>query len=181
MAYRILLDRSICHLTDGKNQIFYFPIPWERDTGFPSHPSLVADARHYCRINNTNEASDLMVNSFAGWQTFWRQKIFCCCGGRSRFVDVEIVVHHHLKIDGESQALEVKQMAGIKSADRAHIEKHYKLRRESRVDKNISIVRTDAVKIGIPNLGFIEASEECSEQFDSDIFKKEFAKVCKNR
>lgn len=183
-AYAVLLDIAIRDLTPGKNSLFYFPIPWEKDTGFPSHPSLVADARHYCQTNNSDESTNLIVNSFAGWQMFWKKKVFCCCGkgrvGRlERFVPIEIVIHHPIHIDRESNCLTVKQLVGIKSADRDHIEKHYNLRRESRVDKNISIVRTDSVKIALPGFELIENDEECSDQFDADIFKSEFGILCK--
>lgn len=178
-AYTALLDVSVNGLMRQKNHLFYFPIPWDRNTGFPSHPSLVADAKHFCSLGNFGEAVNLIIGSFAGWQTFWKQKKFCSCGGKNRYVDLEIVVHHPVKLDTDSRTIEIKGLAGIKSSDRPHIEKHYKLRRESRVDKNISIVRTEFIKLDIPSFVVLERSEECSEQFDSDIFTREFAKVCK--
>src|SRR3989344_3640779 len=63
LAYIVVLDAAINYLRDDKNKMFYFPVPWEMDTGLPSQPSLIADAKHFCGTNNLVEAR-IIVGSF---------------------------------------------------------------------------------------------------------------------
>lgn len=185
MAYTVLLDAAVNHLAHSQNKMFYFPIPWEIETSLPSHPSLIADARHYCRSNNLSDTTGIIVDSFAEWRLFRQQRIFCCCGkgsiiSRERIVPIEIVIHHPISIDRESNTLEIKQLVGIRSADRDHIENHYSLRRDSLVDHNISIINSSYVKINIDNLELLASGEEYAQQFDVNFFKKIFTELCQN-
>ncbi|MBI4160639.1 MAG: hypothetical protein HY506_01915 [Candidatus Yanofskybacteria bacterium] len=185
MAYIILLDAAINHLGRSQNKMFYFPIPWEKDTGLPSHPSLIADARHYCQTNGLSDTAGVIVNSFTEWQAFRKQNIFCCCGkgsavSRERMVLIEIVIHHPIIIDRESNIFEIKQLVGIRATDRDHIENHYNLRRDSRVDNNISIIGTASSRIAVEDLKLYTSKEEYAEQFDVGAFKKIFAGLCRN-
>ena len=183
MAYAVLLDAAINHLRDSRDKMFYFPIPWKTDTGLPSHPSLIADARYYCQINNLAKTTGVIVDSFAEWRLFKEQKIFCCCGkgsvmSRERIVPIEIVIHHPVSSDREAHTLEIKQLAGIRSADRDHIENHYDLRRDSRINNNISIVGTWAIKLDLRNFELITHTEEYARQFDIALFSKIFTELC---
>lgn len=183
MAYAILLDAAINHLKHGQNKMFYFPIPWEKDAGLPSRPSLVADARHYCQTDNLSEITKLIVGSFAEWRLFQREKIFCCCGkdstvSRERIVPIEIVIHHPINIYRELNILEIKQLVGIRSADRDHIENHYDLRRDSRVNSDISIIKTGFVRIDLANFELMEQTENSAKQFDLGSFRKMFTDMC---
>lgn len=184
-AYTVLLSAGINHIAHGQNKMFYFPIPWEVDTGLPSLPSLIADARHYCRSNNFSDTTGIVVDSFAEWRVLQQQRIFCCCGkgsiiSRERIVPVEIVINHPISIDRESNTLEIKQLIGIRSTDRDHIENHYNLRRDSRADSSISIIGTAFTRIGIQNLELQACGEEYAEQFDVNFFRKIFTELCQN-
>lgn len=183
LAYTVLFDAAISHLAHSQNKMFYFPIPWEADTGLPSHPSLIADARHYCRSNNLSDTTGIIVDSFAEWRLFQQQRIFCCCGkgsviSRKRIVPIEIVIHHPVSINREANALEIKQLVGIRSTDRDHIENHYDLRRDSRVNNDISIIKTGFVKINLANFQLIAHEENSAKQFDLNFFKKMFSDIC---
>src|SRR3990167_1555340 len=185
MAYAVLLDAAINNLRHGKNKMFYFPIPWETDTGLPSQPSLIADARHYCRVTNLSETTGIIVDSFAEWRLFKEQKIFCCCGkgsviSRERIVPIEIVIHHPISVDRETHTLEIKQLVGIRSTDRDHIENHYDLRRDSRVNSDISIIKTGFVKIDLTNFQLLAQEENSAKQFDLNSFRKMFTDMCHN-
>lgn len=185
MAYTVLLGAAINHLTHSQNKMFYFPIPWEVDTGLPSHPSLIADARHYCRSNNLSNTIGIIVDSFAEWRIFQQQRIFCCCGkgsviSRERIVPTEIVIHHPIHIDREAKTLEIKQLVGIRSTDRDHIEHHYSLRRDSRVNHHISIISSAFATIEIENLKLRKRGEEHAKQFDVNFFRKIFDEFCQN-
>lgn len=184
MAYGVLLDTAIKHLEQDQNKMFYFPIPWEKDTGLPSHPSLIADARHYCQNNNLSDTAGVIVDSFAEWRLFKEQKILCCCGkgsvvSQERIVPIEIVIHHPIHADGEANILEIKQLVGIKSADRNHIENHYDLRQDSRVNSNISIVSTSSVKINLTDFQLMARSENNAKQFNFNCFRKIFTEMCR--
>lgn len=185
MAYAVLLGAAINHLTHGQNKMFYFPIPWEVDPGLPSHPSLIADARHYCRSNNLSHTTGIIVDSFAEWRLFQQQRIFCCCGkgsvaSRERIVPIEIVIHHPINIDREAKTLEIKQLVGIRSTDRDHIENHYDLRRDSRVNSDISIIKTGFVKIDLANFQLLAQAENSAKQFDLNFFRKMFGDMCRH-
>ena len=183
MAYTVLLDAAINNIRHGKNKMFYFPIPWEIDIGLPSQPSLIADARHYCRVNNLSETTGIIVDSFAEWRLFKEQKIFCCCGkgsviSRERIVPIEIVLHHPISIDREAYTIEIKQLVGIRSTDRDHIENHYDLRRDSRVNSDISIIKTGFVKIDLVNSQLIAQEENSEKKFDLSSLRKMFINMC---
>ncbi|MDP3792275.1 MAG: hypothetical protein Q8Q89_00955 [bacterium] len=182
MAYLVLLDAVINHLRNSLNKMFYFPIPWETDTGLPSQPSLIADARHYCRVANLSETTGVIVDSFAEWRLFKEQKVFCCCGkgsviSRERIVPIEIVIHHPVSIDREAHTLEIKQLVGIRSTDRDHIENHYDLRLDSRVNSDISIIKTGFVKIDLANFKLIAQEENSAKQFDLSSFRNIFTSM----
>lgn len=184
MAYAVLLGAAINHLTHGLNKMFYFPIPWDIGLGWPSHPSLVADARSYCR-SIASDPIGLIVDSFAEWRLFQSQEKLCCCGKgyfflkRERIVPIEIVIHHPVNIDQGSRTIEIKQLIGIRSNDRDHIENHYDLRRDSRVNSDISIIGTSSVKFSLVNFELIASSEEYAEQFNTIFFTKVFGELCK--
>ncbi len=197
MAYTVLLDAAINHLQDSRDKMFYFPIPWETDTGLPSQPSLIADARHYCRVNNLSETTGIIVDSFAEWRLFKEQKIFCCCGkgsviSRERIVPIEIVIHHPVNIDREARTIEIEQLVGIRSTDRDHVENHYNLRRNSRVNSDISIIGISPVRVKLPTWELLSPREEYNErfdmlgsteehanQFDLNSFRKMFTDMCR--
>jgi hypothetical protein len=183
IAYDVLLYAAIAHLTKGRNKMFYFPIPWEKSSSWPSHPSLVADARSYCRSIASDDSIGLIVDSFAEWRLFQSQKILCCCGkgsafSRERIVPIEIVIHHPVNMDRGSQTIEIKQLVGIRSDDRDHIENHYNLRRDSRVNRDISIIGTSLAKVNSANFELIASSEEYAEQFNTVLFTKVFGELC---
>src|SRR3989344_4531723 len=183
LAYTVLLEAAINNILRRNNKMFYFPIPWETDMGLPSQPSLIADARHYCRVNNLSETSGIIVDSFAEWRLFKEQKIFCCCGkgsviSRERIVPIEIVLHHPISIDREAYTIEIKQLVGIRSTDRDHIENHYDLRRDSRVNSDISIIKTGFVKIDLTNFQLVAQEENSAKQFDLSSFRKMFINMC---
>lgn len=183
MAYTVLLDAAINHLTHSQNKMFYFPIPWEIETGLPSHPSLIADARHYCQSSGLSNTTRIIVDSFAEWRVFQQQRIFCCCGkgfviSRERIVPIEIVIHHPINVDRGTNTLEIKQLVGIRSTDRDHIENHYDLRRDSRVNSDISIIKTGFVKIDLVNFQLIAQEENSAKQFDLNLFRRMFGDMC---
>jgi hypothetical protein len=175
MAYCVLLDAVIKGLNKKQNEMFYFPIPWEKDTGWPSHPSLVADAISY--------QANLILDSFASWSVLKNQNIFCCCGkhrvfSRERFVPIEIVLHHSVVMERERRIIEIKQLIGIKSKDQDHVESHYDLRRNSKVDENISIIGGSFARIDMQTFELLASGEQYSRQFAADIFKKLFIDLC---
>lgn len=184
MAYDVLLKAFINNLALNQSRMFYFPIPWEVDVDLPSHPSLIADARHYCQSNNLSDTTGVVVDSFAEWRLFKQQNIFCCCGknstiSRERTIPIGIMLHHSLGIDHKSHTLEIKQLIGIRSTDRNHIENHYNLHRNSRVNDDISIIGTYSTVVDLGSFELMACKEEYAKQFDTDLFVKMFADLCR--
>ena len=182
LAYTVLLDAALSNIRQASQQLFCLPFPWEVTIDFPSHPTLIADARHFCQTAQLAEKNGIIVDSFAQWRLFKKQEIFCCCGRatRGRTVPIEIVIHHPVRIDRSSRTLEIKQLIGIRSADQQHIEGHYNLHKASRVDHNISIIRSSTLLLSFPAFQLLSKVESGAQQFNLPIFEKMFVALCTN-
>ncbi len=103
-----------------------YGLAWDENIGFPSLPSLAADAGSYVKYLKPEGELKIILESFSGWASFSRQKTRCACGGNSfslRDVFLEIMINHVLAVQGESVL--VKQLLGVKSDDASHLEHHY--------------------------------------------------------
>src|SRR3989344_3697608 len=120
-------------------------VPWDKRTGLPSHPSMVADAQKYAKFFQCSDGLKSVLNSFFGWSLFAEEKLICCCGGsllKPRDVSFSIMLNHSLKVDkiGADYFLVVKQLVGVRCNNKGHLKNHYNFGKMSQVLDDLSII-----------------------------------------
>ena len=122
--YLILIAqrRSLRRIND---EVIYSPVSWNQSTGFPSHPSLIADAQIYAKFLKGSEFFKKILASLSDWTILSREKISCCCGKgwNSRIVEFNVLIRYLMKI--EENSLFAQQLIGIQSGDLNHLSEHY--------------------------------------------------------
>lgn len=115
------------------------PVPWSAETGFPSHPTMIADAGQFAKLSDCPEFQKPLINSFVSWTLFSGETVSCCCGRGLREIAAEIVLNNVLgAADG---GLLIKQFIGIRSDDVNHLRGHYgESSRQSKASGNIWVV-----------------------------------------
>lgn len=140
-CFRAALRAEMLTLASVNGDLISSPLAWDEETGFPSHPSLAADAWSACNfLGGQNEKLKLLLRSFSGWTLFCGESIKCACGTpgfKRREVQYDIFVEHALS--KENGGLLVKQMVAISSQDRKFLEKHFSWKTMSRA-MNAAIV-----------------------------------------
>ncbi len=102
-------------------------VPWNKKTGFPSLPSMVADARKYAEtLKNGHKPLALILDSFCAWTPIFKGSVECCCGApgfKFRKVEYEVAINYGLS--AENGEVAVIQLVGIKTDDIAHLKTHF--------------------------------------------------------
>lgn len=140
-----------------------YGLAWDEDTGFPSLPSLTADAGSYVRYFNPQGELRMLLESFCGWTLFAKEEMICCCGSRSfkrRKVALEIMLNHILEVKDSSVV--VKQLLGVRTDDLKHLEHHYNFKKQSQRIDNLYIIWL--CRNRIKNNGNLEVEYLGSEQ-----------------
>lgn len=124
---------------------FNCPVPWDKRTSLPSHPSMVADAQKYTKFFQCSEGLKSVLNSFLGWSLFAKEELLCCCGGsllKSRHVSFDVMLNHALRVDriGADYFLVVKQLIGVRCGDRGHLKNHYNFGKMSQAMDDLSMI-----------------------------------------
>ncbi len=146
--YAVLVagHRALSHLND---EHLNCGVLWDPETGFPSHPSFIADAQHYAQPADINPRSKALVQSFKEWASFAKETLQCCCGGNSltlRPVEMELMINHSVK--REENMLRITQRVGVRSNDMKHLRNHYSdFSKQSVRDENLYIIWTASNKI----------------------------------
>lgn len=99
------------------------PVPWDQLTGFPSHPTLIADAVKYADFLEKNDPLRIILSSFREWTLFCKEKVQCKHDSEAKIIDCEVLLNH--TIARENNALAVKQLVCAKSDNKRHLERHY--------------------------------------------------------
>ncbi|MBI2669652.1 MAG: hypothetical protein HYX20_00675 [Candidatus Yanofskybacteria bacterium] len=161
------------HLNDS---LIYCPLAWDETTGFPSHPTLVADLQNYIEIFKLQDAVlATVLRSFAHWELLVQETSVRCCGSNFKLktVKMDIKLNHILKTaDGW---LGLKQLVGVESADLSHqeLQNYFDFRRPSKVIDGLMIIFSREWLLLAKN-GQLETSEvktEKAELFNLEKFQ----------
>jgi len=120
-------------------------IPWDKRTGLPSHPSMIADAQKYTKFFQCSEGLKSVLDSLLGWSFFAKEELLCCCGGsllKPRNVSFDVMLNHSFRIDytDDNFYLVVKQLVGIRCSNKGHLKNHYNFGKMSRVTDDLSMI-----------------------------------------
>lgn len=155
------------------------PIPWDKRTGFPSHPSMVADAQKYLKFFQCSADLKSLLDSFLGWSLFAREELLCCCGGsllKPRNISFDVMLNHVLRIDyvDGNFFLVIKQLVGVRCSNRGHLKNHYNFGKMSQAIDDLSMIFISEsgfnLKSGRINHKFI--SSQKADQFNLEEFSR---------
>lgn len=115
-------------------------VPWDQRTGLPTHSTIIADAQKFCELFRPPPFLELILCSLFQWTLFTRQEFKCCCGRgwKMRTITIEIMINFFIGVTEKD--LVIKQIVGIKSDDRKHLQEHYDRKRGSRTFNDLVIV-----------------------------------------
>lgn len=168
--------RTLQHINDENlNSV----LAWDCGLGFPSLPSLVADAAKYAELVQLPETISLCINSFLGWTKFTEEKLRCVCNGRrGREVRVEVCFNHHLGY--VEKGLLVHEFVGVRSDDAEHLSHHYgDQKRSSRQAADLMIIfdaKCVVAKVG-DRMDVVSSSQESVTQFRVEEFRRRILSV----
>jgi len=160
------------------------PVPWDKRTGLPSHPSMVADAQKYVKFFQCSEDLKSVLNSFFGWSLFAEEKLICCCGGsllKPRNVSFDVMLNHALRveqIDGD-YFLVVKQLVGVRCSNRGHLKNHYNFGKMSHVMDDLSMIFIDEAGFSLKSnrIDYRFISSQKADQFNFEEFSRRIASL----
>lgn len=162
-------------------------VPWDTKTGFPSLPSMTADARKYGEnLKNGHKPIALILDSFCAWTRISRGRSECCCAQpdfKFETVEYDVVINHGLSAkDGE---VIVAQLVGIQTDDVDHLKTHFSssasetcsnFQKFSRVLQNTNILWTakNTLKLSGDTITIGESSIESAREFSRSDFYEVF-------
>lgn len=155
------------------------PIPWDKRTGLPSHPSMVADAQKYTKFFQCSEGLKSLLDSFLGWSLFAKEELSCCCGGsllKPRNVSFDVMLNHALRVDqiGGDYFLVVKQLVGVRCSNRGHLKNHYNFGQMSQVLDDLSMIFIAETGFGLKSgrIDYRFISSQKADQFNLEEFSR---------
>lgn len=158
---------------------FNCPVPWDKRTGLPSHPSMIADAQKYPKIFQCSEVLKSILDSFLDWSLFAKEELLCCCGGsllKPRQVSFDVMLNHALrvdKIDGD-HCLIMKQLVGVRCSNRGHLKNHYNFGQMSQVldDLLMIFVAESGFNLKSDQIDYRFISSQKADQFNLEEFSR---------
>lgn len=164
------------HLNDEN---FNCPVPWDKRTSLPSHPSMVTDAQKYAEFFKCSAGLKSVLDSLLGWSLFAKEELLCCCGGsllKPRDVSFDVVLNHALRIDrvGNNSFLVIKQFVGVRCNNRRHLKNHYNFGRMSQVIDDLSIIfiAEAGFRLTLNGIDHRFISSQKADQFNLEEFSR---------
>lgn len=175
----LLLKAQLKVLGYLNDKNFNCHVPWDKRTGLPSHPSMIADAQKYSKFFQCSESLKSILNSFLGWSLFAKEVLLCCCGGsllKPRRVSFDVMLNHTLRVDqiGIDYFLVVKQLVGVRCGDRGHLKNHYNFGKMSRVIDDLSMIFVAEVGFSLKSgqIDYRFISSQKADQFNLEEFSR---------
>lgn len=160
------------------------PVPWDKRTGLPSHPSMIADAQKYVKFFQCSAGFKSVLDSFLGWSLFAEEKLLCCCGGsllKPRNVSFDVMLNHALRADriGYDYFLVVKQLVGVRCNNKGHLKNHYNFGKMSQVMDDLSMIFIVEAGFNLKSKQICcnHISSRMADQFNLEEFSRRIASV----
>lgn len=180
----LLLKAQLKILKYLNDQHINCPVPWDKRTGLPSHPSMVADAQRYSKYFQCSEDLKPVLDSFLGWSLFAKEELLCCCGGsllKPRKVSFDVMLNHALRVGqiGDDYFLIVKQLVGVRCGNRGHLKNHYNFGKMSQVMDDLSMIFIAETGLGLKSYGFDDRfiSSQKADQLNLEEFSRRITSV----
>ncbi len=155
-------------------------VPWDETTGFPSPPSMSADAAQYGDyFETTNTPQDAILKSFSRWTLLVQEKTLCCCGKRNtnfEEVVIDAMLNHSVTID--ENRLVVRQFFGVKSNNLKHMAHHYSAKTQSQRYKDLIIIWDCENQIDCRNFEISSSIKVRAEEFNVQEFQNRILTKC---
>ncbi|MBI3274144.1 MAG: hypothetical protein HYZ69_03290 [Candidatus Colwellbacteria bacterium] len=147
LVFRAALVAQYRTIEKLNNETINCDVPWDRITGFPTHTTIIADAQKFCELFRVPPLIEILLRSLRSWTAFSEQEFKCCCGKgwKMRTLFLEVMLNY--SFETTENGLMIKQIVGIKSNDRKHLQEHYDQKRGSRVFGDLVIVGEETGEI----------------------------------
>lgn len=156
------------------NETINCDVPWDQRTGLPTNSTIIADSQKFCELFHPPPLLETLLRSLSQWTIFSREEFGCCCGRgwKLRILSLDVMVNVFLDVTEKGMA--VKQIVGIKSDDRKHLQEHYNQKRGSRVFHDLVIVGEETSVIDARNnqLSWHFNASWYSDQFEHEEFRE---------
>lgn len=142
-AFLLALKAQCTIIGQLNSQLLNCPIPWSMKTGFPSHPSLVADVAAYVKKHRPEERLGVVLASFGEWAHLFTEELYCSCTAKGisftlRNIRLEIMIRHLFEEHREG-GIAVRQMIGVRTDDINHFG-HYEIKAGSQLVDHMMII-----------------------------------------
>ncbi len=175
-----LLLKAQAKVLDHLNDIYLnCPIPWDKRTSLPSHPSMIADAQKYTNFFQCSTGLKSVLDSFFGWSLFAEEELLCCCGGsllKPRLISLDVMLNHALRVDriDADYFLIIKQLVGVRCGDNRHLKNHYNFGKMSQMMDDLSMIFIAEVGFNLKSdqVGYKVVSSQKADQFNFEEFSR---------
>lgn len=169
------------HLND---QHLNCSIPWDKRTGLPSHPSMIADAQKYTKFFQCSEGIKSVLNSFLGWSLFAEKKILCYCDSsllKPHNVSFGVMLNHVMRVDWTKgdYFFVIKQLVGVKCNNKEHPKNHYNFGKISQVMDDLSMIFISEVGFNLKSnqVCYSHILNQMADQFNVEEFSRQIASL----
>lgn len=165
-------------------------VPWDTQTGFPSHPTLIADGLEYVKRFEPESQLAAVIGSFSEWRLYGRYEMNCAHGSdwkKLRRVPYELWLDHSLEACDDG-GLVVVQRVSVESDDEKHIAHHYGERKpDAAIDGRLivweckNVFRTTPAnnEEGSVHFRVISLYAAKNDLWDSETWSAELRELCR--
>lgn len=100
-------------------------VAWNTVTGFPSHPSLLADVKKLMVLEKCPPLQRPLVGSYERWMIFSRESTTCACGPLMKEREVQVYILLRSDLRREDTYLRMWHYIGARSRDMDHLRFHF--------------------------------------------------------
>lgn len=128
---QILFSAHILLVEEINKKPLSVKVPWDKATGFPSPPTLAADAGVFAQISNSSVTASYrprdwaLARSFGDWQHFCSEKMKCACGSGMRLKEIPIKVLTTTAVGKSGNRFCLKNLVGVMAEVQSHLKNHY--------------------------------------------------------
>lgn len=182
-SYDALLILLIAHykvVEELNNDVFRCRVPWNKETGLPSCPTLIADAESFIKLFNANEEVTKIIHSFLGWSLFAKEQKECVNFKNLNLHSVNLSIMTHYTMEEKSDKIFFEQLVGIKTNNTSHLHYYYDSASPSKAIKKLIIVSRTVAIISTGNnqlsLSLFQ-KQKTANQFNQEEFAEQIEKI----
>lgn len=121
----LLLKSQMRFLERVNSEDISCDVAWNTVTGFPSHPSLLADVKKFLTLEKCPPLQRPLIGSYERWMPFSRERTTCACGPLMKERGVQVYVLLRSNLRREDTYLRMWHYIGARSRDMDHLRFHF--------------------------------------------------------